>query len=312
MKILNITHTDLDGFGCNLALVKHYGKDNVHLEKCGYNNVNGTLYKYLKEGDHRRYDRIYITDISISEKMATWVEGEFKDKVVLIDHHPTAEFLTKYDWATVETHDLNGVAISATKLVSNYLGIECPVILDVVSLANDYDCWHWANNGNIKAKELNDLLYMVGFDDLLADALRQSAVFNRDGIIEEFQFRKEYRILLDNRKKEYQYYLDSTKKYVEEMEMDGYKFGFVFAEQYLSELGNDLAKLHPELDFIAMLNMRSGLSLRGIKDGIDLGLIAKRIGERLDCPSGGHRKAAGVTLNKDFKLDFARSIFKQY
>ena len=67
-----------------------------------------------------------------------------------------------------------------------------------------------------------------------------------------------------------------------------YMYGVVFADKYISELGNELCKLNRELDYIAIVNMSTrSVSYRTIKDDVDMGMIAKKYG------GGGHPKAAG-------------------
>ena len=74
-----------------------------------------------------------------------------------------------------------------------------------------------------------------------------------------------------------------------------YVYGVVFADRYISELGNRLSEMHPELDYIAMIDIGGGtVSYRTVKDDIDLGgEIAHSFG------GGGHRKAAGSTFDVD-------------
>ncbi len=304
MKILNITHNDLDGIVSQLMVELYYGRENVKVERCNYNNVNGTLYNYLKSGEHENYDLIYITDISISEKMAEWVNKDYSGKVRLIDHHATAKWLTKYDWAIVETHYSEGVPVSACELVRCYFDNNNPKVLEIVKNADDYDTWKWSTNGNLEAKRMNDLMDLIGIDEML-DYLHSQ--IKGDSIAEKMK--DKYDFMLKMRDKEYKHYLEASDKSLNVCKYDEYNVGVVMAERFTSELGNDLAKLHPELDFIAILNMRSGLSLRGVKD-IDLGAIAKDIGNKLGLSGGGHKSASAVSLTNNYKLNFLSNIFE--
>ncbi|MGL5050169.1 MAG: hypothetical protein ACRC6E_05975, partial [Fusobacteriaceae bacterium] len=165
--ILHISHTDFDMIGCQLVLEHVFGRGEVKTVRCNYTNVNERLKEVLTTDKYNSYSNIIITDISVNEEVASIIESKMEDKVVLIDHHATAEWLNKYDWANVTTHDSDGVQISASKLVSDRFNIKNKVLLDIIRLANDYDCWHWSRNGNMKAKELNDLVYLVGFDEMI-------------------------------------------------------------------------------------------------------------------------------------------------
>ena len=65
-----------------------------------------------------------------------------------------------------------------------------------------------------------------------------------------------------------------------------------------------IQNLHPELDFIAMINADGGISFRTQKDGIDLSDIAQELG------GGGHPKASGVLIDDDAKNHFVEELFK--
>ena len=100
-------------------------------------------------------------------------------------------------------------------------------------------------------------------------------------------------------------YISKKKKQVKEKNILGYKAGVVFAEQYSSQLGNELAKEYTDLDFIAIINTSSQtVSYRGIKDNIDLGKdVAKVFG------GGGHPKAAGSQIDEVLLDSFVSSLF---
>lgn len=302
MKILNITHNDGDALGCQLVLEFKYGRENVVNERCNYNNVNKTLYDYLKT-KHGEFDMIFITDISISENMANWIDKSFSDKVILIDHHGTAQWLNKYSWANVVTH-IGEAPVSASELVRLHFNIEDPTLVSIIKDINDYDTWLFSTNGNINAKRLNDLCYLIGLDETLDYFHSQ---INKDGISEKMKEKYDY--LLTIRDREYDNYLELSNKNLVVGKFKDYRLGVCMAEKFTSELGNDLAKLNPELDFILILNMRSGISLRGIKDDINLGLVAKELGNIIGVNGGGHPKSSGISITMENKLSLFQNLF---
>jgi nanoRNase/pAp phosphatase (c-di-AMP/oligoRNAs hydrolase) len=88
------------------------------------------------------------------------------------------------------------------------------------------------------------------------------------------------------------------------MPLCGKTCGVVFAEKYFSELGNKLCQMHPEIDFVAMIDMSGTVSYRTIKDNIDLGKdVAKLFG------GGGHAKAAGSRFANGAQFDVINKIF---
>ena len=81
--------------------------------------------------------------------------------------------------------------------------------------------------------------------------------------------------------------------------------GIIFADKYISELGNKLCELHPELDFVVLINMSTlTVSYRTVKNDLDLSDIAKRFG------GGGHPKASGSRFDASIVNDMLNNIFK--
>lgn len=314
MRIKILTHSDLDGISSELSVKQFYGKD-VHYDvsRCNYNNINGALYGVLKE-EINDFDKVYITDISINPKMAEWVDKSFRDKVVLIDHHisEATDHLKKYSWVTLKGEDENGVKISAGKLVAQYFEVlgKNKVFDHITEAINLYDTWLWKEQNYTFSNELNKIAYMIGFDKLLEEFEYQIDLAEHNLNITEFAFRSEWQFLLAIESQKYQRYLESCSKALQIRNYKQYTFGYVFAEQFISELGNDLAVLNPYLDFIAIINLKTGVSLRSTRDDLLLGDLAKEIADRLGCSGGGHKyKASGISLTRDFKDVFVDSIF---
>ena len=74
---------------------------------------------------------------------------------------------------------------------------------------------------------------------------------------------------------------------------ESYNYGFVISTDYISEIGHELNKKHPELDLIIILG-RNSLSYRTIHENVRCDLIAKKFG------GGGHPISAGSPI--DFSL----------
>ena len=95
------THTDLDGVGCEI-LGKLVFKENINIERCGYGNIDSKVEEFLT--DINKYDKVFITDISVNKKVADKLNN-ISDKVVLLDHHKTALWLNEYPYALVQVED---------------------------------------------------------------------------------------------------------------------------------------------------------------------------------------------------------------
>ena len=106
MKIKLFTHTDLDGAGCAILGVLAYGRENINIEYCDYNNVDDKIKNYILSDEYQDYSQTFITDISVNEEIAKMINNIklTTTEFILIDHHQTAKWLSdKYVWAIVET-----------------------------------------------------------------------------------------------------------------------------------------------------------------------------------------------------------------
>ena len=100
-------------------------------------------------------------------------------------------------------------------------------------------------------------------------------------------------------------YVEQKNEQIIFADLCGRECGYVFAEKYVSELGNRLCKLHPEIDFIVMIDMgNKTVSYRAVKEDIDLGKdVAQLFG------GGGHPKAAGSEFSENVQFKVFEKIF---
>ena len=306
-KIKLFTHTDLDGIGCAILAYLAFGKENVDVEYCDYNNVNKKVEEFVEqENFFKSYTQVFITDISISEDVANMIDilDVHPKRVRLFDHHATALELNKYGWCEVlATDPLTEFKVSGTGLFFQYL-CNCmryiktpPVvvqnILMFVDFVNNYDTWRWKALGEkgIICKQLNDLFFIHGRESFIHWALEH---IQHDFCFPEFT-PVDIAILKQKQKDIDRYIEKKDTQLIFLKDAFGYAYGVVFAEQYFSELGNRLCELHPELDYVAMIDISSGkVSYRTVREDLDVGgTIAHSFG------GGGHKKAAGSTFDRE-------------
>lgn len=298
------THTDLDGVGC-AVLAKLAFQNEVDIEYCNYGEINEKVLEYINKNDNNV--PIYITDISVNEEVANLLDK--RGNVQLLDHHPTALDLNKYSWCRVMVEDLSCLKTSGTKMFYHWLGmngcfsdeLENNKLLNrFAELVRDYDTWRWAELGDegIICKQVNDLLYLYGREKFISWCVSKiccSDSFNLDDTD---------KLLFDIKQKEIDNYVEEKDKKLFTSPMCGWIAGFVFADKYFSELGNRLCKMHPEIDFVAMIDMDGTVSYRTIREDLDLGQrVAKQFG------GGGHPKAAGSQFSKEVMLKTVEHIF---
>lgn len=316
------THTDLDGIGCAILAHLAFGRGNVDVEFCNYDDVDEKVKAFLSDSDLRNsYDEIYITDISIGEELAKTIDVWINPfNIHLFDHHATALWLNEYEWCTVMVeHHYSGIKTSGTELFSMHLfenehfnyydAHTIENIYRFVDIVRDYDTWRWKELGNdgIVCKQANDLFHILGRDEFIKWAINQIHGLNYVTPLQKFPYFGEKELtLLEQKQREIDTYVEEKNKQLFTSPMCGKVCGFVFAEKFISELGNRLCEIHPEIDFVAIINMSSKtVSYRTVKDNIDLGRdVASLFG------GGGHPKAAGSTFDNSVLMKTIQNIFQ--
>ena len=108
---------------------------------------------------------------------------------------------------------------------------------------------------------------------------------------------------LNEQKKEY---LENVSKSVIIKNIRGYNVGVVFAESYRSELGHFIAdKYYNDIDLVAVINLNRYVSLRTVKNNIDVSKFASYYG------GGGHKEASGMPFKEKVKELIISEIFDE-
>ncbi|WP_394583960.1 DHH family phosphoesterase [Cytobacillus firmus] len=298
------THNDLDGVGCGIVARIAFGKD----VEVRYNSVMGLDYQIEKLLENEKNIKdvfLMITDLSVNDENLIRLDDLAKGggNVRLIDHHKTALHFNDYSWGRVKVQYEDGRLTAATSLLYEYLQehemIQPSQALDeFVELVRQYDTWEWDQNENIKAKNLNDLFFMISieeFEEKMTERIMSSDTFEFD----EFEQK-----LLDMEEEKIERYVRRKKREMIQTFIGEYCTGIVHAESYHSELGNELGKEYPHIDYIAILNLGGKkISFRTIHDHVDVSAVAGKFG------GGGHAKASGCSMGKDAYKLFVQDIF---
>lgn len=312
LKVKVFSHNDLDGVGCGIvALMAHPTAD---IEYCAYHDINEKVKSFIVTKDYEMYDRIYITDISVNEEVAELIEEHCPTRVRLLDHHGTATWLQdKYLWAWVQEKRHDGSINSGTNLLfealteqGHFQGKRYQDALTIfVEMVRRYDSWEWKNVYNDQnPMQLNNLFFLVGISKFVNRYVDRFNTLNLFTVVEGFWVEMfdetDIAVLtIDNKKKEA--YIKQKEKQMIKANLIGYDVGLVFAEQYISELGNELSERNQDLEFIVIVDMGGKkVSLRTIHEHINLGKdVASFFG------GGGHPKASGFQFNEDvLKLSY--------
>ena len=303
-KVMLFSHTDLDGYGCNIvleALNIPYFAININ-----YENNNEVIKEYIEGEYYKDYKKTYITDISVNEEVAELINNTKDLNLVLLDHHPTSEWLNKYSWVNVS---VNGAfeKTCGTEMLFNYLlSKDCNILLNnkenlyniilLVQKIKRWVTWLWKDKYNDESsKKLNDLFYILGERNFITRLNKYK--YNADLLINEYEY------LLKAQQDKINKYVEKKNKELIKRKINKYEVGIVFANQFQSELGNKLAESNSDCDLIAMIGENT-ISYRSIKDNVNCGEFAKLFG------GGGHPKTSGSEISLKQKEDIINILFK--
>lgn len=307
MNIKLFTHTDLDGVGCAILAYLAFGKENVSVEYCNYDDIDLRVSQFFIKSNPGEYDKVFITDISINENLAVAIDRYAKSGVwQLFDHHQTALELNRYYWCNVlvEAPDGSGLKTCGTELFGAYLLSEglfdcygkttINNILQFIGIVRDYDTWRWTTTGRygMNSKHVNDLLDIYGREQFIDVMCIRIRIYTGFPSITPDEF-----LLLEQRKAEIdRYVIQKNEQLIPAKDIHGHSYGYVFAERFFSELGNRLCQMNPGLEYIVMIDICNGkVSYRTTRDDLNLGTeIAHSYG------GGGHAKAAGSTFDREY------------
>ncbi|KKK37795.1 oligoribonuclease [Mesobacillus campisalis] len=300
------THNDLDGVGCGILARLAYPEES-DVRYNSISSLNFQLSRFLERLDENAAEMsgLYITDLTVNEENALKIDAlvEAEVSVKLIDHHKSALHLNDFSWAKVTVEYGDGRLASATSLFydelihSGKLGSGGP-ISEFVELVRQYDTWEWDENNNVKAKQLNDLFYLLSIDEF------EQRMVQRLAESEQFEFDDFEAQLLKMEDEKIERYIRRKSRELVQIMIGGKCAGIVHAESYHSELGNELGKEHTHLDYIAIISMGGKkVSLRTIHDDVDVSAVAGQFG------GGGHAKAAGCPLTEEGFKVFVKEVF---
>lgn len=239
------------------------------------------------------YDYIYITDLYPKEKDTIefldmlWYKG---NKIVLYDHHTREkDIYINPEWAMIETEKRGKKTCGASLIfehIINYINVDTKeycALKQFVELVRLYDTWDWAKENNVRPRDLNRLLYFYGhtkFIEVILKSLNDSP--------SEFKLSSIDEAIIESLEQNVKQNIDrKIKSMCIGKDPQGYTVGYCFSEDNVSELGNEICKQNPSIDYAIIFNpSTSNFSLRSNK--IDVRHVARFYG------GDGHMYASGI------------------
>ena len=343
--LFHISHTDLDGYGCQLITKEMLSKE--QFEKAFFYNANYgtevklTIKKVLEEIEDFKEEEIFflISDLNLTTQESKDLDRNinilndngFNIKLQVLDHHASGQKSADvYDWYFL---DINRCA---TKIVYDYMCEEYDAfntqdkawLSPLVDAINAVDIWldHEIENfefGKVllmmvsKAREVNNILFSDLNREYRIYLLKKSCKYIKE---------KDSNILLDNNlhdmKKEF-LKLDTkddtldnlSAKFLVKCLADvkdeltviykGHKGLLTYCLGGISIPANAFLKANTDFDFFIDIGRKGNSSFRA--DGkVDVALMAEKLAK-----GGGHVNAAGAKFN-DFRETINYSDVKTY
>jgi oligoribonuclease NrnB/cAMP/cGMP phosphodiesterase (DHH superfamily) len=297
-----LSHNDLDGVGCGILAKLAFG-DQVNVRYNSISSLNAQVEWFLENDDKHTF--LFITDLSVNEENEKRLDAFYQagGNIQLLDHHKTALPFNSYEWGHVVVEDAEENLTSATSLFYEYLVTHqlmkpSNVTAEFVELVRQYDTWEWEKNNNQEARRLNALFFLVSIEEF------EEKMINRLKAGDHFRFDEFEKKILDMEENKIERYIRRKRRGLVQTQAGGLFAGIVYAESYHSELGNELGKEYPHLDYIAILNMGGKrVGFRTIHDHIDVSEVAGHFG------GGGHAKASGCSLTDEAYKQFVAETF---
>lgn len=297
-KDLLISHVDLDGISPNILMNltnRKYDAYNIDIK-----DIDDTFDKIFSDDSYKKYEHIYICDLTLTKYALSIIDNLKLDNVKLFDHHESGLFVNEYPFATVKI-DINGIQTCGTELFYLYLkdiyiNIDTKSVNEYVRLVRELDTYNFTDD---TAKQLDSLRATYGkekFIKLMSSRLKRNS--------DIFKFSSFENRLIKIREDEKQRYLEVKEKQMKKYTINSHNVGIVYAERHKSELGNYLSTKYPELDFIIIIDVSSGISYRTSRNDQDLAVFAQ---EHL---GGGHKKASGSPITDEMRDYFTKYYFK--
>ncbi len=341
MKLFHISHTDLDGYGCQL-LTKEYFKEGFFLNANYGLEVRlsiDTVIKEIEQCEKSEPILFLITDVNLTvneskelnKKVNELLSQGYSIKLQLLDHHATGEKSAKmYDWYFLD------ISRCATKITYDYLNEEFEGFSDetnswlkpLVNSINAIDIWLEDQRDNFefgkvllsmvsKVREINNILFAKENRNFRIYLLKEAAKYigkpndniALDGDIHTLK--KNYLKLDDNDDTldnlSAKYLVNSLEEIKENLTVNfnGHKGLLTYCLGSISIPANAFLKANPDFDFFIDIGKKGNASFRA--DGkVDVSLMAQKLAN-----GGGHVNASGCKFD-DFKESIDYSNVKSY
>ena len=340
MKLFHISHTDLDGFGCQL-ITKEYFKEGFFYNANYGLEVKLSIKKVLEQMVSYKDEEILflISDLNLTfqeskdldKEINNLIKDGYKIRLQVLDHHISGKkSADSFYWYYLDDKRC------ATKIVYDFMfeefdGFDIETrewLSPLVDCINAVDIWleHESKNfefGKVimsmvsKVREINNILFADLNRDFRIYLLKKASTYINqiDGYIKldnEVHFIKKEILRLNDKDDTLDnlsatYLVKSLESIKEDLTItyNGHKGLLTYCLGSISIPANAFLRANPEYDFFIDINKKGNASFRA--DGkVDVALMATKLAN-----GGGHVNASGCKF-EDFKEVIDYSEVKIY
>ncbi|MDX1808092.1 MAG: 3'-to-5' oligoribonuclease B [Sulfurospirillaceae bacterium] len=321
-KLYHLSHTDLDGYGCQMVTNKYFESIKFYNSNYG-KEINERFNEIFNDIQNDGFEKniILITDLNLTPEQAKEFDSKIMNTnknimILLLDHHKSGENCAQeFEWYYLDD------ARCATKITYDFFSSiygEDKKLSKFVDVVNAVDIWLEDKEefelGKVclglvsGAKEINRIMFPKENSQYMFDLLTR---------IQPYFDYKDPHIALDNNmhkiKKEiltfdqddtlsnliskYNVKMLSENQESMKIEYDGYLGILTYNIGNVSVIGNDFLKENPNFDFFMDVTSRKTVSFRA-NGKIDVSKVAAKIAN-----GGGHPNASGGLMGS-FKDGF--------
>lgn len=273
----------------------------------------------LQLSGFEKYDTIFIAKITFSSQATIDViediSREFPScKILYINHQAINKYLADKSWTRIET-EIDGQQVMSADIFYKMLREDYQFkgndwIDNLVNVSRQYGLYEWRKTGDLLPRRFNDFYFSKLPKDFVFNMLEKyymkSDLISLKEMEDIIKKEEDYKSLLERKKNE----IEIKRLTIEDKE---YKVAFIQSDEYVSELGYDIATDTPNVDMTAIITssydkirFRRGAN----NDNIDVSVVARAFG------GNGNPAAAGcrVTpeIQKVLKGTITNTLLKLY